>query len=456
MFAKAFALDGVQEILTSTTRSRLTDFVSESIPHGAGPVFGSLALTGLSAYAFLSLTAHILGPAKYVSISVLWSVIFVIGPGVFLPFQQFLTHEISYRRSRNLGTRPVVSTAALVGGGLVIILVTIIWISAPELKKRLFDGSTQLVVALALALIGYSMMFLVSGILTGSGRFGFYALSQSLDGVVRIAICAILAFVGVATAGPYGIVFGAVPAVIAIAVMVPNLDLLEPGPPVNGREMSRSLTWLIIGSVSTQLLLNGSVIAFKIMSTSISGARVGGFVAGVVIARIPLFLFGAIQSTLLPQLSIHHHASEHDLFGKRVIRTALLVCCIGVACILGIAILGPWTLRVFFGHKFILGRATMSVLAGTISLYMLAMIAAQGLIARGKAALSAIGWIAGLLVFVGLLTTGTPLMGRIEIAYLGGTLVSLFVEFGLLWLTHGAALRQNYSIGQVNTERGAN
>jgi O-antigen/teichoic acid export membrane protein len=442
-------------ISNTDKRSKLKDFLKESVPTGAIPVLIGLLVTGLAAYAFLSLTAHVLGPAKYVSISVLWSVIFVVGPGIFLPFQQILTHQFSYRRANNLGAGPVAYRAALIGGYLVLFLVICTWIAAPELKRYLFDGSSELVIGLAIALIGYSMMFLISGILTGSGRFGYYALGQSLDGIFRILICIALAIIGIKSAGPYGIVFGAVPVIVAIAILAPNLDLLKPGPPVDGKAFSTSLIWLILGSVGSQLLLNGSVIAFKILSTHIDQTQVGGFVAGVVIARIPLFLFGAIQSTLLPRLATHHHAGEHELFHKRIIHTSALVAIIGSVCTLGIALVGPWMLKVFFGHQFVLGRATMSILAGTISIYMLAMVAAQGLIALGKAAYSAIGWIIGSLVFVGLLFTGAPLMNRIEVAYLSGTIASLIAEYGFLWLAKSPILRQNDSTRQIETERGA-
>lgn len=395
-------------------------------------------MTGLAAYVFLSLTAHVLGPTKYASIAVLWSIVFVVGPGVFLPLQQILTYEFAYRRVQKLGAGPVAYRATLIAGFLVLFLLICIWITSPVLKKYLFSGSTDLVIGFAIALIGYSMLYLVSGILTGSGRFGYFAIAQSLDGVLRVLICIILAIVGIKSAGPYGIVFGAVPAIVAIVIFVPNLHLLKAGPPVDSKTMSTSLSWLIIGSVGSQLLVNGSVISFKILSTHIDQVQVGSFIAGVVIARIPLFLFGAIQSTLLPQLSTHSHTGEYRRLNRSIILTSVLVAIIGVLCTLGIFMIGPWALKIFFGHRFVLGRATMSILAGTISIYMLAMVAAQGLIALGRAAYSAIGWIIGSLVFVGLLFNNSSLLTRIELAYLSATIASFIAEYGLYWLAQRA------------------
>lgn len=404
------------------------------MPTGALPIGIGLLISGFTVYAFSSLTAHVLGPKKYASISVLWSIVFVLGPGVFLPFQQLLNHEFAFRRAKHIGAAPVAYRATLIAGAVVSIFLVCIWITIPELKKYLFSGSTELVIGFALAIIGYSMLYLVFGILTGSGRFGYVAFGQSLEGLLRIAVCVILAIVGIKSAGPYGIVFGVVPAIVAIAVFVPNLHLLEAGPPVDGRAVSTSLIWLIVGSVGSQLLVNGSVIAFKILSTHINQSQVGSFVAGVVIARIPLFFFGAIQSTLLPQLSAHSHAGEYQQLNRSIKRTSVLIAVVGIVCTVCIFIAGPWALRIFFGQRFVLSRATMSILAGTISIYMLAMVAAQGLIALGKAAYSAFGWIIGSLVFAGLLFTNSSLMTRVELAYLVATFLTFLAEYGLFWI----------------------
>ena len=375
----------------------------------------------------------------------------MVGPGVFLPLQQFLTHEFAYRHAHQLGVRPVVLRATQITALLVIFLLVCIWIATPELKKYFFDGSSALVIGFALALIGYSMLYIVFGILTGSGRFGHYAFGQSLDGLLRIVISFILVFIGIKSVGPFGIVFGAIPAFVAVILLIPNLHLLKDGPPVNSKAMSTSLTWLIVGSVGSQLLVNGSIVSFKVLSTHINQAQVGSFVAGVVLARVPLFFFGAIQSTLLPRLSTHHHAGEYERLNRSIIQTSALVAIIGLACTVGIFVLGPWALSVFFGHGFKLPRSIMSILAGTISIYMLAMVAAQGLIALGRAAFSATGWIAGSLVFVGFLFTKSPLINRIEIAYLAGTIVSLLTEFGLYWFAQNSIMRQNILSSEVDT-----
>lgn len=443
-------------IPSGDARTKFTSSLIEAVPLGTSYVAIGMVVTGIAAYGFISLTAHILGPARYTSISSLWAAIFVVGPGIFLPLQQVINHQFAYRKVHQLGAGPVAYRAASIGGLMVLFLLICTSVGAPELKKYLFDGSTELVVGFALALIGYSMLYVVSGILTGSGRFGYYAIGQSLDGLLRIAVCIILAIVGVKTVGPYGIVFGAVPVVVALAVLVPNRHLLKAGPPVDKKVMSTSLSWLIVGSVGAQLLLNASIISFKVLSNHANQTQVGSFIAGVVIARIPLFLFSAIQTTLLPRLSLLSHAGEFRRLNRDILHITALVATIGVVCTLGIAALGPWVLKVFFGHHFLLGRSTMTILAGTISLYMLAMVANQGLIARGKSAYSAAGWVLGLTVFVAILFTHISLMTRIELAYLVGTITSLITEFGLYWFMHNTTLRQNKSTIQHEIGGSAN
>ena len=61
------------------------------------------------------------------------------------------------------------------------------------------------------------------------------------------------------------------------------------------------------------MLINGGVIAVELLATPAQEAAAGIFLSGLLIARVPLFLFQAVLAGLLPKLS---HLAGLDLFDE--------------------------------------------------------------------------------------------------------------------------------------------
>ena len=66
--------------------------------------------------------------------------------------------------------------------------------------------------------------------------------------------------------------------------------------------MTPNLGWLLLGSVMAALL-NAGPLATPIVADPQRGCRVTRFGYGVILARVPLFMFQAVQAALLPRLS---------------------------------------------------------------------------------------------------------------------------------------------------------
>ena len=60
-------------------------------------------------YGFLVVAARALGTARFAPLSVFWALLFVCGPGFFLPLEQETGRAIAARRVRGEGGRPVFS-----------------------------------------------------------------------------------------------------------------------------------------------------------------------------------------------------------------------------------------------------------------------------------------------------------------------------------------------------------
>jgi O-antigen/teichoic acid export membrane protein len=402
------------------------------LPLGTIPVSVGLVITGITAYAYLILTARVLGPAKYAPISVLWAMVFLVGPGVFLPLQQEVGRLFAQRRVENVGAGPVARRAAIIGGGLLAFLLVVTAAAAVPLGRALFDSQYLLVVGFACALVGYLLLSLTWGVLAGSGRFVPYAVAQSADGILRLVICVVLALVGVETAGPYGLVMGLTPAIAALIAMRGNTDLLAPGPTAPWGDLSAALGWLLVGSLGAQALANASIVAVELLATKSEHAEAGNFLAGVVIARFPLFLFGAVQAALLPRLATLSRGGHYRQFRSGMSRLLSLVAVIAVVSTVAAFLVGPWALRLLFGSRFVLSRGDLTMLAAGSGAYMLALAIVQALIALGRHARSTVGWIVGLAVFVTVTALGSALLARVELGFVCGSFAALVVAAVLL------------------------
>ena len=59
-------------------------------------------VAGVSAYGFLFVADKALSKAEYSPLGALWSLGFLAGPGLFLPFEQEISRALAERRARGI------------------------------------------------------------------------------------------------------------------------------------------------------------------------------------------------------------------------------------------------------------------------------------------------------------------------------------------------------------------
>ncbi|MCZ7535187.1 MAG: hypothetical protein M5T61_04075 [Acidimicrobiia bacterium] len=156
------------------------------------------------------------------------------------------------------------------------------------------------------------------------------------EGVVRIILCGALFVAGAGTPGLYGLAL-ALPPLAAIAFATRGQrGLLTPGPPAPYSELSGALGLLLVGSVLAQLLSYASFLGVSILASSSEHERVGKFITGLFIARIPILLFQAVQAALLPKLAGLAGAGRHDDFRAGMRKLVVIVIGLGVIGTLGV------------------------------------------------------------------------------------------------------------------------
>jgi O-antigen/teichoic acid export membrane protein len=287
-----------------------------------------------------------------------------------------------------------------------------------------------MLIALMLAFLAYMPAHLSRGVTSGQGRFHAYAVVLGADGVMRIVLCVALAAIGITTAGPFGFAVAISPLFGVAWVAWRHQLRTDPGPPADWNEVTPNLGWLLLGSVCAAALVNAGPVAANILADPDQAALVTAIGKGVLLARIPLFLFQAVQAALLPRLSRLAAQGELEEFRAGLKRLLVVVVIVGGLGTLGAFVLGPFAVNLVYSAE--LTGTTLAMLALGSALYMVAISLAQGVIALKGHAFVALGWGIGVVVF--LLATwlsSDDLFTRVEIGLVLSSLASL-VAFAII------------------------
>jgi len=236
-----------------------------------------------------------------------------------------------------------------------------------------------------------------------------------------------IAVAGVKAVGPYGLLVG-LPALFGVALSRRGQhDILTPGPEASWSEITPNLGWLLAGSVFAATLLNAGPIAASLLKSSdAQNVLVSQLSTGVIIARVPLFLFQAVQAALLPKLARLAARGALDDFVRGFRKLLVLVLAVSVIAVVGAFVLGPFVVRVFFDS--VLSRRTLTMLALSSALYMIALALAQAIIALRGHAKVAVGWFVGMMAFIAVAAVpNDDLLMRVEVALVAGSLGALVV-----------------------------
>lgn len=368
-------------------------------PEGTYAVGAGIAIAGLTAYAFLSLayrqltTEH--STVDYSAVFGLWVVVFTLTPGFFQPLEQEVGRAVAHRRAQGIGGAPLVKRAATLGGILALLAVVASIIAVSPITKQVFHHESVLFLSLLIGIVVFYATYIVRGTLAGNGRFGPYGTMLAGEGIVRLVATIVLVVIGSHSPGAFGLVL-VLPPIAAIAISLRGQKhLLEPGPVASYSELSSAIGYLILGSVMCQALSYSAFITATALKTSAQTDRVGKFAAGILIARIPILGFQAVQAALLPKLARLAGAGEDEEFRKALRQLVMIVLGVGIVGVVGGFGLGHAAGRLLFGTKFTLDNRDVGLLAVGSGGFIFALTLAQALIALRSYVAAALSWLAG-------------------------------------------------------------
>ncbi len=335
-----------------------------------------------------------------------------------------------------------------------------------ELVNNVFDHYSALYDVLVLGTLAYAASYFARGWLAGHEYFALYGGLVLMESVSRLSF-AIAVALGIAS-GQTAVALGIAAAPLVSLVVVPaafarrsgerahtgiagsitadeadaalagpitvdEADAALAGPGTEGVQESAAheplslrrgtgfAFWVSGIMLSEQTLLNAAVLTVD--ATSASRALAGIVFNVLLIARAPLQLFQAIQTSLLPHLTGLEATEGHEAFSRAIRVTVLAIAAFAAAVALGLLAIGPTVMRHLFGQDYAYGRVGLALIGIGMGLHLVSGALNQAALARNRARAATSCWLIAAVAFVAWMVT--PAVGdqllRTEIGYVGAT-----------------------------------
>jgi O-antigen/teichoic acid export membrane protein len=453
---------------------------SRSYGRGARILSIGIASTGLLTFAYFSIASHVLGEAQAKQVDLLWSVMFVIISVIYRPTEQLLSRTIADRRARGHTEHPLRIPIAI-QLGFALTFLTIALALHEELIDNVFKHYSALYYVLVVGTLAYAASYFARGWLAGHKYFALYGGLVLMESVSRLCFALAVAL-GIAS-GQTAVALGIAAAPLVSLVVVPaafarsgeekreaiaheaphvhaaDIALTEPitvdeadaalaGPGAEGVQESAAhddlslrrgagFVFSVSGiMLSEQTLLNAAVLT--VAATSTNEALAGIVFNVLLIARAPLQLFQAIQTSLLPHLAGLEATAGHEAFAQAIRVTVRAIAAFAAAVALGLLAIGPFVMSHLFGQHYTYGRYGLALVGIGMGLHLVSGALNQAALARDRARLATACWGLAAAVFVAWMFVPAveEQVLRTEIGYTGATAL-LVLMLGLLYRRSG-------------------
>jgi O-antigen/teichoic acid export membrane protein len=403
------------------------DVAADGYARGARILTVGIASTGLFTFAYFALASHVLdNKTDYGAISTLWSILFVVICVIYRPVEQLLSRTIAHRRARGLHTGHPLRTPLMIQAGFALVFL-VAALAAREPLLDVLDHQETLYWIFVGAALAYAASYFARGYFAGHQWFALYGGLVFFESISRF--CFPLAVGLGLLSGSGWVAAGILAAPLASLIVVPfALSRMhghadgEPDPEAltlaEGAGFALSVAAI---QLAEQTLLNAGVLTANVTAD----AAVAGVVfSALMIARAPLQLFQAIQTSLLPHLTGLHTTDGEDDFDRTIRVTVVVIAAFAGLVSLALLAIGPWAMEILFNSGGDYGRVGLAVIGVGMGFHLVAGTFNQAALARGHDRAAAAVWLVCAVAFVGWMLA--PLVGdeltRAEIGYAGSTL----------------------------------
>jgi O-antigen/teichoic acid export membrane protein len=417
---------------------------SRSYGRGAAVLSVGIGATGLITFAYFSLASYSLPKDEYGHITLLWSAVFITVSVLYRPVEQLLSRTIADRDARGVHGTEHLRIAATIQLALGVLFAVVALVLRDPIENDLFGGSSTLYWVLLVSVLAYAASYFARGYLAGHRLFPLYGGLVLMEASSR-CLFALAVAIGI-TEGQSAVALGMAAApIVSLAVVPPALALrLAPreAPPdldhelldaaardePSAREPEFTLghgagfaAAVLLIMLCEQTFLNAGPLLVKATEDT-GGAALAGFTFNVLlIARAPLQLFQAIQTSILPHLTHLRASGESDPFRRSVNLTLRAIAGFAGCVALVMVVAGPPLMDLLFGGDFDYERGGLVLVAVGMGLYLSAATLNQALLAHGLAARASASWVsaaAGFVLFL-LLADFDDRVLQVELAFVG-------------------------------------
>ncbi len=383
-----------------------------------------LAVNSGATYGFFGLASRALGAEGFGHLSALWASTFVVGVGLFQPFEQELSRALSSPSSTSDETDELQRAAGLAGVLVVAALTVVLGAMVPLGVVTTLWGSVRLGVMAWIAIAGYAYAQIARGVLAGTRSFPRFGVYLAAEGLLRLAVAAALfvgdvddpVWFGLAVAASYF-----VPAAIISRVSVRAL----PHRATIGRFLSAAGVLMMVAA-GEAALVNVAPLAAKVVTSDETVP--GALLAVSAIARVPLVAFVAVRVTVLPALS--GLIDDPPAFRRRTMRMLQAAVPTGLVAVMAMAGIGPAVVSRAFAYD--VARMDAAVVALSSVTMMASMTLTTALIAASRSIAAGRGLMFGCLAYGCTLALPVEPMLRVELAMVVGGLVAALVQWRAL------------------------
>lgn len=373
-----------------------------------------------SGYLVMLVAGRALGPADYPLFATYWGAFFALG-GVANGLMQEGTRAVRAARSGSEAPRGG-SPVRLLPAGLLLGLVLAAgvvasWPAWPALGLPTYSGAG--VAIMAAGILGFTLQAATAGALSGTERWGLYAVLLTVDAALRLAVAGVAWALGDAGLGfALATVAGAVTWALLVALTPATRAALASALDVDARRFWRHTASAMLASAGTAALVVGfPVFVTATVRESDPAPLVGAVILAITLTRAPLLVpLTSFQSAIIV------YFVERRARGVRALAVPLAgVAAVGLVGAGAAWIVGPWLIRVLFGAEFELPGAVLAALTA-------ASVGTAALMVTGNAALAferhllynAGWWVAVVAAAALLVAVPGPLDTRAAVALLAG------------------------------------
>ncbi|MDO8393083.1 MAG: polysaccharide biosynthesis protein [Dietzia sp.] len=400
-----------------------------------------------SGYLVMLVAGRALGPADYPLFATYWGAFFALG-GVANGLMQEATRAVRSARvgptpdTVRLGHAPAPDTRGhapapgtggrvrLLPAGLMLglALAAVVAVSAPAwpaLGLPTFSGVG--VAVMAVGILGFSLQAATAGALSGSERWGLYAVLLTVDAALRLVVAGLAWWAGDAGLGfALATVAGTLTWALMVSLSPATREALARALDVGRRRFWRNTASAMLASAGTAALVVGfPVFVTATVRETDPAPLVGAVILAITLTRAPLL----VPLTSFQSAIIVYFVQRREL-GPRALAAPLgLVTAVGLVGAGAAWLVGPWLIRVLFGAEFELPGAVLAALTaasvGTAAL----MVTGNAALAFDRHLLYNLGWwVAVLAALILLVSVPGPLDVRSAIALLAGPGIGVVVH----------------------------